>query len=222
VRSLGISLMPLLLAAAQPSELEQALGRPPRAATVPAELSEMVREATAARIVVRGLGGGDIAVELAQIEAEGLTAYAGRRYLGFNVIGYEFFGYQLIDRRMTGEAAVIETGEAPVFSPDGRHFAAVQVSGAGYGNLEGVAIWRVDAEETVQILFNDVLPLGEEWRIDGWPRADCVSVSWTEWQPGGAQSTPQRRHLGIEVGAPIRIVNSHGFPGCNVTDATGE
>jgi hypothetical protein len=127
----------------------------------------------------------------------------------------------LVDRAMAGDEAMIDTGEAPVFSPDGRHFAAVQLSGADTGNLEGLGIWAVRPAGTVQIFASDVLPEGEEWRIDGWPRADCVSVSWRERPPGAAEPSPERRHFGVDLGESITIRHSHAFPGCNVTDATG-
>lgn len=203
------------------NEIEAVLGRPKRAPVIPAELRAMVRVSERDRLVVRGLDGADIAIDIAEMEPESFVQYAGDRFFGFSFIGYEFFGYRLIDRRMSGEAAVIETGEAPVFSPDGRHFAAVQVSGAGFGNLEAVAIWRVDAAETARVFSSDVLPQGEEWRIDGWPRADCVSVSWIERQPREGETPPERRHFGIEIGDTIRIAGSDTFPGCNLTDATG-
>lgn len=212
---------PATASAQQPrTEFEETLGRPIRAPVVPPDLRAMVREATPDRLVVRVLGGGEIIATLGDIETERFAGFAGGRYLGFHFEGYEFFGYRLIDRRMRGEAAVIETGDVPVFSSDGRHFAAAQVSGAAYGNLEGVAIWRVDADRTVQIFFTDVLPQGEEWRIDSWPRADCVSVSWIERQAAEGEPPPERRHFGIEVGEMLRINGSESFPGCNVTDAT--
>lgn len=214
---------PAMAPAQQPrTEFEEALGRPVRALAVPAELRALVREATPDRLVVRALDSGEIVVELDDIEAERLSAFADGRYLGFRFDGYEFFGYRLIDRRMRGEAAIFETGEAPVFSPDGRYFAAVQLSGAGFGNLEGLAIWRVDPDRTVQILSSDALPEGEDWRIDGWPRADCVSVSWIERQAAEGEPPPERRHFGIELGKTIRIASSYDFAGCNVTDATAD
>jgi hypothetical protein len=202
------------------TEFEESLGRSVRPPVVPAELRPYVREATVERIVVRGLGGGAIVAPLGDIETERFGGFADGRYLGFHFHGYEFFGYRLIDRRMRGEGAVIETGDTPVFSPDSRHFAAAQISGAAYGNLEGVAIWRVDAARTVQIFFTEVLPQGEDWRIDGWPRADCVSVSSVERQAADGEPPPERRHFGIEVGESLRINASGTFPGCNVTDAT--
>jgi hypothetical protein len=203
-----------------PSELEQSLGRPRRVPTIPAELRPMFREVTRDRIIVRDLRGADIAIDISDFEPESFRQFGDGRFLGFAFTGYEFYGYRLIDRRMTGEAGVIETGEAPVFSPDGRYFAAVQLSGAELGGLEGLGIWEVRADDSAQILFSDVLPQGEEWRIDGWPRADCVSVSSIERQAGDGEPPPARRHFGVEVGEMLRFLASGNFPGCNAIDAT--
>ncbi len=223
-RSLAAALLllaiPVLAVAQQPrTEFEELLGRRVRAPDVPAALRPMIREATAERIVVAGMGGGTIEVPLGDIETGNLAAFLDGRYLGFDFHGYEFFGYRLVDRRMRGEAAVIETGALPRFSPNGRHFAAAQLSGAGFGNLEGVAIWRVEPDRTVQIFLTGVLPQGEDWRVDGWPREDCVSVSWALRQADGELAN-ERQHLGIEIGEAIRVTESGSFRGCNVTDAT--
>ncbi len=203
------------------SELEEALGRPRRVPVIPPELRPMVREASRDRLVIRMLGGSDTAIDISQFEPENFQQFGNGRFLGFSFLGYEFYGYMLVDRAMSGVTAVIDTGDAPVFSPDGRHFAAVQLSGAGFGNLEGLGIWAVRPAGSVPILASDVLPEGEQWRIDGWPRADCVSVSWLERPSGSPEPAPDRRHFGVEIGEPIAVRASYAFPGCNVTDATG-
>lgn len=205
-----------------PSELEQSLGRPRRVPAIPAELRPMFRGVTRDRLIVRSLRGNEIAIDIGDFEPENFRQYGDGRFLGFAFMGYEFYGYRLVDRRMTGEAAVIETGEAPVFSPDGRYFAAVQLSGAAFGGLEGLGIWEVRADGTAQILFSDVLPPGEEWRIDGWPRADCVSVSAIGRQAAEGEPPPARRHFGVEVGETLRLLASYESPGCNATDATAD
>jgi len=203
------------------SELEESLGRPKRVPVIPAELRAMVNEATRDRLAIRMLGGSVTAIDISQFEPENFRQFGDGRFLGFSFQGYEFYGYMLVDRAMFGVTAVIDTGEMPVFSPDGRHFAAVQTSGAGFGNLEGLGIWQVRPAGSVQIFSSDVLPEGEDWRIDSWPRADCVSVSWRERPPGSAEPAPERRHFGVEIGDHVTIRHSYSFPGCNVTDATG-
>ncbi len=203
------------------TEFEEAMGHRKVAPVIPAEFRPMVREATRDRLVVRSLSGADIVIGIREMEPERFVQFAGGRYFGFSFIGYEFYGFLLVDRAMAGEEAVIDTGEAPVFASDGRHFAAVQVSGAGFGNLEGLGIWQVRPGRTVQIFSSDVLPEGEDWRIDGWPRDDCVSASWRERPPGSGEASPERRHFGVEIGERTAIRASYNFPGCNVTDATG-
>lgn len=203
------------------SELEESLGRPRRVPVIPPELRAMVQEASRDRLAIRMLGGSITAIDISQFEPENFQQYGDGRFLGFSFLGYEFYGYMLVDRAMFGVTAVIDTGEAPVFSPDGHHFAAVQTSGAGFGNLEGLGIWEVRPAGSVQIFASDVLPDGEQWRIDGWPRADCVSVSWLERPSGSAEPSPDRHHFGVEIGEQVTIRASYAFPGCNVTNATG-
>jgi hypothetical protein len=223
----GLSLL-LLLPLAVPagaqepprSELEESLGRPKRAPVIPAALRAMVSEASRDRLVIRMLGGSLTAIDISQFEPENFQQFGDGRFLGFSFMGYEFYGYMLVDRAMSGATSVIDTGEAPVFSPDGRHFAAVQTSGASFGNLEGLGIWAVRPAGSAQIFMSDVLPEGEQWRIDGWPRADCVSVSWLERPPGSPDPAPDRHHFGVEIGAQVTIRASYSFPGCNAIDAT--
>lgn len=192
---------------AGPTELEEYLGHAKRAPVVPAELRAMIRESRPDRLVVRGLDGADIVIDIREKEPERFAQFAGGRFLGFSFIGYEYGGYVLVDRAAAGEAALIDTGEAPVFSPDGDHFAAVQFSGAGWGNLEGFGLWRVEPAGARQRLLSSAFPEGEEWRIDGWPRSDCVAVSAVA-AGTNAQAPARRIHFGIETGEPIVIRQS--------------
>ena len=211
---------------AGPSELEEALGRPRRVPAISAELRAMFREVGRDRLVVRGLNGNDIAINIREYEPEDFRRFGDGRFVGFSFSGYEFYGYSLVDRAMAGEAAMIETGEMPAFSPDGRHFAAVQFSGSGWGNLEGLGLWEIRPDGAVQLFFTDDLPEGEDWRIDGWPREDCVRLSAVAatWRPPEGQErdlpTAPRTHFGVEVGEPIQLLASHDQPACGVVDAT--
>lgn len=189
----------------------------------------MVRVSERDRLVIRSLDGRDIQIDIAQMEPERFAQYGGGRFFGFSFIGYEFYGYILVDRAMRGEEAVIATGEAPAFSPDGRHFAAVQFSGAGFGNLEALGVWTVGERETRPLYSTDVVPESQDWRIDGWRRADCVSFSAVsqdlEPAPGEAYEDALRRagrrHYGIELGPPLQFRHSYDHVACNVTDVTG-
>jgi hypothetical protein len=202
-----------------PSELEEALGRPRRIPVIPPELRALVREATRDRIVVRGMRG-DIPIDISGYEPENFRQFGDGRFFGFAFQGYEYYGFHLIDRAMAGEEAVIDTGEAPIFSPDGRYFAAVQFSGAGWGNLEAFALWEVTPAGVHQRLFNTALPAAEDWRVDGWPREDCVALSAAPLSAtGSSDPAAERLRISVEVGERIALDNVT-TPPCGVTDAT--
>ena len=207
-------------------EYEEASGRPKPAPTIPSELRTMVAEATPDRLVVRGIGGQLIPVSLDWIEPIDFASHRDGRYLGFAITGYEVGGYTIIDRRGAGESAMIETGIAPVFSPDGRFFAAAETSDAAFGNLNGVALWEVLPDRTVRRFFTDALPGSVDWRVDAWVRPDCVSVSSVEpgWAPPGGDDWEEavrnapRRHYGIDVREGVVMIDNHERLGCTGED----
>jgi len=210
MRSKMISLAVLagVLLAAQPTaaqqppmtELEQSMGRRKTAPVIPPPLRAMVQEATANRLLVRGLYGGTIEVDISEMVPANFQAFGGGRFLGFVFSGYEYYGYLLIDRAARGEAAQIETGAAPAFAPDGRQFAAIQLSGSGWGNLEGLGLWDVGAQSVSQRLFLSALPAGEDWRIEGWRRAGCLALSAAAMN---AEPTAPRLQFALDNGPPI-------------------
>ena len=201
------------------TELEEALGRPRRMPVIPPELRASVREVTRDRIVVRGTRG-DVAIDISDFEPEDFRQFAGGRFFGFAFLGYEYYGFLLVDRAMTGDEAVIATGEPPVFSPDGRYFAAVQFSGAGWGNLEALGLWEVTPEGSRQRLFNRALPAGEDWRVDNWPRDDCVSLSAAPFGPtGSSDPAAERIRISVETGERIAM-QADSSPPCGAVDAT--
>jgi len=202
-----------------PTELEEALGRPRRMPAIPAELRPLVREVTRDRIVVRGLRG-DIPIDISDFEPENFRQFADGRFLGFSYLGYEASGYLLVDRAMSDADAVIATGEAPMLSPDGRWFAAVQFSGAGWGNLEAFGLWEVTPEGLRERLFDTALPAGEDWRVDGWAREDCVALSAAPLTAGGSSDPgAERIRLSVETGERIAIHADYSPP-CGAVDAT--
>lgn len=229
MRSKTISLIVLtgVLLAAQPAaaqqppmtELEQSMGRRKTAPVIPAALRSMVRDATATRLLIRGLGGGTIEVDISEMLPDQFQAFGGGRFLGFAFTGYEYYGYLLIDRAARGEAALIETGGAPVFSPDGRHFAAIQISGSGWGNLEGLGVWAAGAGAVSQRLFLSALPAGEDWRIDGWRRAGCVALSAAAMN---AEPAAPRLQFALEYGPRITFGATENDAACTgVVGAAG-
>ena len=227
MRSKTISLAVLTgaLLAAQPAtaqqppltELEQAMGHRKTAPVIPPALQPIVQEASATRLLIRRLEGGTIEVDISEMQPERFEAFAGGRFLGFAFTGYEYYGYLLIDRAARGDAAVIETGGAPAFSPDGRHFAAIQLSGSGWGNLEGFGVWDVSAVMVTQRLFLSALPAGEDWRIDGWRRAGCVALSAA---PMNAEPAAPRLQFALEYGLRITFAQTENDAACaGVVDA---
>lgn len=200
-------------AAQQPpmTELEQSMGRRKTAPVIPPALRPMVQDATANRLLIRGLNGGTIEVDISEMLPERFEAFGGGRFLGFAFTGYEFYGYLLIDRAARGDAARIETGATPVFSPDGHHFAAVQLSGSGFGNLEGLAVWDVGTAAVTLRLFMSALPAGEDWRIDSWRQAGCLALSAAAMN---AEPATPRLQYALEYGPLITFNQTENDGAC--------
>jgi hypothetical protein len=97
------------------------------------------------------------------------------RFLSFTWTGFEADGHVIVDR--TGRGQQIETGVPPVFSPSGNRLAAVQISEAAFGGLEGFAVWQVQPTGLSRLTFLDNLPQMEDWRIDGWAGEACINLS---------------------------------------------
>ena len=211
-------------------DYELITGQPKRAPVIPPEFRVMVVESTPDRLVVRGVSGQPIPVSLDWIEPETFTTYQDGRYLAFPFNGYESFGYLMVDRRGQGAGAVIDLGHAPSFSPDGRFFAAAQMSDAGWGNLEGVALWEVRPDRTIRRLFSDAVPYGHDWRVDGWGRPDCVAISAvvTGWEapegqdPEQAARTAPRNHYEIVFDeSQVALRATHSRAGCTPEGSPG-
>ncbi|HZF93417.1 MAG TPA: hypothetical protein VEZ20_00950 [Allosphingosinicella sp.] len=205
------------------TEYEEVTGRPKPLPAIPRAFSGFVRAASPDLLLVRGLGGRDISVEIDWYEVEGFEQLQGGRFLGFAVTGHEAYGYILVDRAAAAGDAVHHTGARPTFSPDGRWFAAAEMSDAGFGNLHGVALWEVRREGTFRRFYTDALPYGSEWRVDRWVRPRCVSVSaiGAGWgappgaDPEAAARAAPRTHYSLEIqDGGIDMTASNDRPGC--------
>ncbi|MBV7259371.1 hypothetical protein [Erythrobacter crassostreae] len=97
------------------------------------------------------------------------------RFLGFEWSGYEAGGYMLIDTAGTGSST--DTGAKPVFSPEGGYMASIQFSDAGWGGLEGFAVWRTYASGMTPVHVDTNLPTMADWRIDKWEGNGCLHLS---------------------------------------------
>lgn len=205
------------------TEYEALIEAPKPVPSIPASLARIVRAETADRLVVTGLDGGEIAIDIEWYEPAEFKLFPGGRYLGFTYGGYEAFGYVLVDRAMPGKTAVFDTGHEPVFSPDGRFAAAAEASESGFGNLNGVALWEILPGSTVRRFFTDALPFGWEWQVGKWAGLDCVTISAIseDWAPQSheeyesTRDTAPRRHYALVVGdSAIDLLNSFDRPGC--------
>ena len=171
------------------NEYEALTQRPKSHPAIPPQFSEIIRDASPDRLLVNGLHGNTIEVDISWYEPRDFLMLAGSRYLGFAYTGYEAFGFVLVDRAMSGAAAILDTGSYPMLSPDGRYLAAAELSPSGYGNLNGIALWEINPDQTVRRFFTDALLEAWGWRVDGWSGSECAVVSGigAEWQPGSEE-----------------------------------
>ncbi len=189
---------------------------------IPAEFRSVVRAVSPDRLVVTALDGRPIPVDIEYYVPSRFSLHQRGRYLGFAVDGHEANGYLMVDRSAPAHEAVAETGIAPTFSPDGLYFAAAEMSEAAFGNLEGLGVWQVLPSTTRRIFFTDAVPRAFEWRVEGWPRADCVALSAIDlgWEaPAGAEHEQAIReaprvHYQVEMGAGVAFRSTHDRTGC--------
>ena len=122
------------------------------------------------------LAGNTICVDTTWIEsADDAELSDDGRFASFNWIGYEAFGHVIVDR--TGDGQVIDTGNAPHRSPDGRRLAAIDLSESGFGSLNAFAVWDIEPVGLRQAAeITEGFPTGD-WRIEGWQGERCVRLS---------------------------------------------
>jgi hypothetical protein len=98
------------------------------------------------------------------------------RFLSFDWVGYEEYGHQVVDR--SGPGQVVDTGVAPQRSPSGRRFAAVEYSESGFGSLNAFAVWDIRKTGLTQVArIEELPPEHTDWRLDRWPRENCLELS---------------------------------------------
>jgi hypothetical protein len=191
--------------------------------TVPAALREIVAAPSSDRLLVTGRRGQRFDLDIRDRDPSEFATFGDGRYLGFAWMGYEAYGYVMVDRDAPAGSESISTGQAPTFSPDGRRFAAAELSGAGYSDLEGVGVWELGDGETAQLVFSSALPEGQDWRIDAWRGPDCVLLSGVaaDWQPAEGQeceaALPRAPRLRFSVdlgGAEPVLRNDPSGTGC--------
>jgi hypothetical protein len=135
--------------------------------TIPGEYRN-IASSTNTVMTIRTLSGKAMCEEVAYTQGvRDFWVSGDGRFFGFHSYQVEADGHYVFDRAGTGTK--LSTGTRPVFSGDASMFAAVQQSGAGWGNLEGLSIWKIRPRGTT-VLFEmtETLPKGSEWKIDRW------------------------------------------------------
>lgn len=176
-----------LAACTAPEDIDEELGAREAGLALPRVLEGVVKS-NLYHFVVPTLEGGTVCVDtswMGGIE----DARAEGRFLSSEWWGYETFGHILVDR--AGAGTVVDTGQAPVISPSGKLVAGLQVSEAGWGGLEGFAIWNVtpagltrhftltaDADGLLPEVFRQEMAL---WRIESWVGEHCLAISAASW-----------------------------------------
>lgn len=126
----------------------------------------------------------------------------GERFLGWQWWGYEAFGYMIADR--SGEGSIKDVGARPHFSPSGERMAALQLSDAGWGGLEGFAVWQVTPDGinplSMQVSVGDgphpqvFLNNFGQWSFVGWRGEDCMQMALDPYEtsPADPRGTARR------------------------------
>lgn len=155
--------------------LEEPLNDRTKPLPVPRHLAMLV-SAGRDQLAVATIYGGTVCVDARPMTAvRNFTVSTDRRFVEFDWTGYEADGHVVVDR--SGKGQVIETGASPVSSPSRRRFAAIQQSEAGFGGLEGFAVWQVDLVGLRRLTLQQDIPSLVDWRIDRWTGDDCVELS---------------------------------------------
>lgn len=150
------------------------------------------------RLIVTTLAGTAVCIDSREMEStDDPTLSPDKRFLSFAWEGYEAYGHMLIDRSGKGQAE--ETGAKPVFSPSGRRLAAVETSESGFGALDGLNVWQVNAEGLMRISRQEDISFAAVWKIDRWVGEDCIELSAVDPDkadpdPREIESSPRTRY----------------------------
>ncbi|WP_156167374.1 hypothetical protein [Aurantiacibacter marinus] len=154
-------------------------------------------------IAVSTLGGSTVCVDNTKTgEITEMEWFSGERFLGWQWWGYEGFGYKIVDRQ--GDGSIMDVGARPHFSPSANRMASLQVSGAGWGGLEGFAVWQVkphgfdllsaqvaDEQGTLPQIIADNFG---QWSFVGWRGEDCMQMALDPFRvsPADPRGTARR------------------------------
>lgn len=206
------------------AEWKEGFGEDKKAPTIPPALQPLISDAGPLRFTLKGLDGPNIIVETSYAEASDLEPFVSDRFIGFSELGYEYYGYVVVDRKMKGKDAAIQTGGKPSFSPDGRWMIAGELTESGYNGLEAIGMWEIKPDSTVPRMVMSVAPKGIQWRAEKWIDNRCGQISYIpgDWQAPDdvaweeAVKTAPRMWIAIYFGDPVRVYQSYEGDGCVV------
>ena len=167
---------------------------------VPAKLAAYV-SATETTVTVSRDTGKPACIDVSYGAVERWDEFAQGRLLGVGLSGHEFNSYLVVDR--DGTADPVETGRAPVFSPDGRRFASVDISASGFGAFEGLGVWAIEPGKIRNIVLRrDLLELAYDWQLERWASDDCVVFSAGDT---GLEGPDERKFYELDIVASAEL-----------------
>ncbi len=156
-------------------------------------------------LAVTTLDGGQLCKDVSWLYnfAKEAQTFADGRFVALGYDAYEAFGTMVFDR--AGAGPVLDTGNAPAFSPSGRLMAGLELTVSGYGGLENFVIWQVEPKALTEVhrlpadhdLFSRFESI-QDFQITGWQGEDCVNIHAfadddlraVEWDRAKAKRTP--------------------------------
>ena len=175
---------------------------PPEATPVPEGFDHVVAT-DLSYIAVSTLSGGTVCADNTWTgEITAMEWFAGERLIGWQWWGYEAFGYKIADRNRAG--SIMDVGARPHFSPSGNRMASLQISDAGWGDMEGFAVWQVtpDGLEPLSRQVADEHGVAPQvitdnfgtWAFVGWRGEDCLQMSADPYEtfPADPRGTARR------------------------------
>ena len=178
---------------------------------IPPEFRSIISGATRDTLTLRALDGRKIPVAISGYRVWVYRLYQNGRYFGMELSGYEVFGYVLVDRAALNDN-VIETGNAPLLSDDGRWFAVAGKTDADQGNFEGIGLWEVGPRSSTRRFFTNALPSGSQWQNERWV-GNCFSFS--AFLDSGEGYEEKRSSISLWVKPSITLQYSFDEPPCN-------
>lgn len=182
---------------------------------IPARYAAVARS-DLTRLAVAALSGANFCQNISAInKAENFALSSDGRFFSFDWYGYEEGGHVIIDR--TGSGQSIDSGAEVTLSPSGQRFAAVQFSEAGFGALEGFAVWQINSVGLRQLVKLDEIPSLVDWRIDSWSGENCINLSGipNDRIPENTQNysrVKRDRYIARPSGASWRLTRARSCP----------